>query len=290
MNEHEELGRLPGRQPGHEPAVTPSGATDPPTPQPEEFLGGAALPVVRQAPGGVAQNTDQATMRAGERASALATAHRHAVGARDTILGVQEEVARAARTLKDLQWSQERLQTGAVWPDQVIVNEQLDELARRCERSTAPIIGENLRRVRGALDAADVLTQHPNSPSSPQDAGDRQEMATRIGAVRELLDRAEPVLDRTVERLHHTAVMARYAQEHRRDGAGPVPAMGRILGDITTDGARLQHNVTDLSARSADAAAYAHTLARTAQARPGGPRDVTPPPSQRPARGRGMPR
>ena len=243
-----------------------------------------------QTPGVGVVDADRAAMVAGERASALATAHRHVVGARDTVTEVQDEVARAARTIKDLQWSHERLQTGAVWPDRIIVSEQLEELARRCERSTAPIIGENLRRAMAALDAADVFTQHPKSPSSPQDAGDRQEMLTRIGAARELLDRAEPVLDRTVERLHHTAVMARYAQEHRRDGAGPVRAMGRILGDITTDGARLHRTVTDLSTRSADAAAYAHTLARTAPARPGGPREVTPPPSEGPMRGRGMPR
>jgi len=208
-----------------------------------------------QTPGVVVVDADRAAMVAGERASALATAHRHVVGARDTVTEVQDE-----------------------------------ELARRCERSTAPVIGENLRRAMAALDAADVLTRDRGLHSSAQDGGDRQEMLTRIGAARKLIDWAMPVLDRTVERLHHTAVLARYAQEHRRDGAGPVPAMGRILGDVTADGASLERTVTDLSTRSADAAAYAHTLSRAGQPRPDQARHITPLSPERPARGRGMPR
>ncbi len=93
-----------------------------------------------------------------------------------------------------------------------------------------------------------------------------------------------------MERLHHTAVLARYAQEHRRDGAGPVPAMGRILGDVTADGASLERTVTDLSTRSADAAAYAHTLARAGRPRPDQARDITPLSPERTVRGRGIPR
>jgi len=242
-----------------------------------------------QTPGVGVVDADRAAMVAGERACALATAHRHVVGARDTVTEVQDEVARAARTIKDLQWSHERLQTGSVWPDRIIVNEQLEELARRCERSTAPIIGENLRRAMAALDAADVLTRDRGLHSSAQDDGDRQEMLTRIEAARKLIDWAMPVLDRTVERLHHTAVLARYAQEHRRDGAGPVPAMDHILRDITTDGAQLHRTVTDLSTRSADAAAYAHTLSRAGQPRPDQARHITPLSPERRARGRGMP-
>ncbi|MBA2694941.1 MAG: hypothetical protein H0U62_03645, partial [Actinobacteria bacterium] len=169
------------------------------------------------------------------------------------------------------------------------VNEQLDELARRCERSTAPVIGENLRRAMGALDAADVLTRDPGLHRPLHDGGDRREMLARIEAARELIDWAVPVLDRTVERLHHTAVLARYAQEHRRDGAGPVRAMGQVLRDVTTDGALLQRTVTDLSIRSADAAAHADTLGRAGQVRPGEARDA-PPPQERPVLGRGMPR
>ncbi len=115
-------------------------------------------------------------------------------------------------------------------------------------------------------------------------------MLTRIQAVREQIDRVEPVLDQTGERLHHAAVLARYAQEHRRDGAGPVEALGRILGDVVVDGAALERTVTDLSTRSADAAAYADTLARAGQPRPDQARDITPPPSGRPAPARGVPR
>lgn len=93
-------------------------------------------------------------------------------------------------------------------------------------------------------------------------------MLTRIQAVREQIDRAEPELDHARERLHQVAVLARYAQEHRRDGAGPVEAMDRILGDVTADGSRLERTITDLGTRSADAAAYAHILARAGQPGP----------------------
>ncbi len=248
------------------------------------------LPVSRQTPGVLVDDADRAAMEAAERAFALGAAHRYLVAARDIVTEMQDEIARAARTIKDLEWSHERLQAGSVWPDRITVDEQLDELARRCERSSAPDLAESLRRARGALDAADVLTQHTRTSASPQDLSDRQAMLTRIGAVRVLLDRAEPVLDRTGERLHHTAILARYAQTHRRDGAGPVEAMSRVLGDVTADGSRLERSVTDLSTRSADAAAYADTLARAGQPRPGQARDVAAPPSGRPAPGRGMPR
>lgn len=235
-------------------------------------------------------DADRAAMEAGERLFALAAAHRYLVAARDIVTEMQDEIARAARTMKDLEWSQGRLQTGSVWPDRVSVDEQLDELARRCERSSAPDLAESLRRALGALDAADVLTQHPGSPAPPPVPDERQEMLTRIQAVRELIDGAEPELERTVERLHHTAVLARYAQTHRRDGAGPVEAMDRILGDVTADGASLERTVTDMSTRSAYAAAYAHILARAGQPRSDQARDITARPSGRPATARGVPR
>lgn len=136
----------------------------------------------------------------------------------------------------------------------------------------------------------DVLTRNPGLHRPLQGGGGRREMLARIEAARELIDWSVPVLDRTVERLHHTAVLARYAQEHRRDGAGPVRAMGRILGDITTDGVRLHRTVTDLSIRSADAAAYAHALGRAGKPRPGEYTDLAPSPEEGPTRGRGMPR
>lgn len=248
------------------------------------------VPVSRQTPGVVVDDADRAAMEAGERLFALGAAHRYLVAARDTLTEMQDEIARAARTMKDLEWSHGRLQAGSVWPDRVTVDEQLDELARRCERSSAPDLAESLRRARGALDAADVLTRNTGLPGPPPGPGERQEMLTRIQAVRELIDRAEPELERTVDRLHHTAVLARYAQEHRRDGAGPVEAMDRILGDVTADGASLERAVTDLSTRSADAAAYARTLACAGQPRPEQARDVAARPAGRPAPASGVPR
>lgn len=200
------------------------------------------LPVSRQTQGVVVDDADRAATEAGERAFALGAAHRYLVVARDTVTEMQDEVARAARTMRDLEWSHGRLQAGSVWPDRVTVDEQLDELARRCERSSAPDIAESLRRARGALDAADVLTQHTGLPGAPPALDERQGMQSRIQAVREQIDRAEPVLDHARERLHHTAVLAWYAQGHRGDGAGPVGAMGRILGDVTADGASLERS------------------------------------------------
>ncbi len=294
MNEPGQAGgHLPGSQRGHDPAVAPPAAAIPQTPRREDHS--AARRPRRSGeqtdtPGVEVDDAGRAAMQAGERLFALAAANRYLVAARDIVTELQEEIARAVRTMKDLEWSDGRLQAGSVWPDRVTVDEQLDELARRCERSSAPDLAESLRRARGALDAAGVLNRPTGLPDSPPAPGDRQEMLTRIQAVREQIDRVEPVLDQTGERLHHTAVLARYAQEHRRDGAGPVEALGRILGDVVVDGASLERSVTDLSTRSADAAAYADILARAGQPRSDQARDVAAPSSGSPAPARGVPR
>lgn len=204
---------------------------------------------------------------------ALSNSRRFLAGSREGVQELQDQIARAATRLEDVDWAQR----GAQWPPAQDRWALLVEFAERCESAAAA--GD--RVARGLADSQQWLTRSRQEagaiePRTEQEQQDRSRLRHTAAVLHRGLEEARMELGRTQAALMRSAAAAREAAPADGQGVQAVHAdlLHRTLRTASAEGHRIDEAVSRVASQTSTVLLSADRASQSARERMRDHRDL----------------
>lgn len=216
-------------------------------------------------------NPDPGLVNADEVVFTITEARRAVRAAQDGLADMQHGLTRAVRSLSDVEWGQRRMALGEGWPDRGGVEDNVRDLAHRCEDATTAgrEVEQQVTQARAALQAARVLIEgmQPTTKQGHVDQDGLRSLTLRLDTE---LRETQPALNEAVNGVARAGLIAREAAPGHgipTTATLPTETWQQMLSGASRGNTNIQESLDRVWTGTTQVAGYADGIAAAARTR-----------------------